>query len=111
MDLWEILVVDLEVTVKFIVLWVVEECDPLFVDLILDHVRMQEVPFQWEADRAEELVVLLILHDDTHNFLRLRTPQWHHHSVWVVQIAHVDKLHIAVDVETNFFLFFAVSGS
>ena len=74
----KIFIINFKVTVVFIVLRIVEECYPLLVLFVLDHVGMQEILSQLQTDRSEELIVLLILHNNADDFFGLRILQWHH---------------------------------
>ena len=83
MDSGQVVIIGFKVSIEFIVFWIVKECYPLCVLLVLDHVLMQEVSSQLQADGAEELVVVLVLHNDAHDFLRFGILERDHHNVGV----------------------------
>lgn len=107
-ELGVVLVVLLEVAIEFIVLRVVEERDPLLVLLVLLDGVVQEVLLERNTDRAKELVVVLILNDNTDDFLRFGAPEGHHDGVRLFEVGAVDELHVSVSVEAHFFFVLVV---
>jgi len=104
-------VVFLEVTIVVVVLGVVEKSDPLLVPVVLLRFFIDEVVLQMKTDGAVELVVGLVLDNDTDDFLRLGVLEGDLHHVRVVHIAQVDELHVAVDVEAHIFFVVFVVGA
>ena len=103
-----ILVVVLKIAIIFIVLGIIEEGNPLLVLVVLDHRVTEEVLLQRDANRAEELLVIQILHDNADDLLRLGVAQRHHDSVRVLQIRTIYEFHVPVGVETNFIFVFSI---
>lgn len=62
-------IVIFKVTIELVILWIIEKSHPLCILVILGDRIIQEILFQWDRDRAEELLVLKILDDDADNLL------------------------------------------
>ena len=102
-NLWVILVVFLEVAIVLVIFRVVEERNPLLVFMVLDNRLVEEVLLEGQANRAEERIIVQILHNDANHFLRLGVPKRNHDGVRLLEIAAVNEFHISVDVESHFF--------
>ena len=76
-----ILVVFLEVAIVLVIFRVVEERNPLLVFMVLDNRLVEEVLLEGQANRAEEGIIVQILHNDADHFLRLGVPKRNHDGV------------------------------
>ena len=110
-DLRVVLVVVLQIAVKFVVLGVVEQRDPLLVLVVLYDLVVQKVLLEGHTDRAEELVIFLVLHNDANDLLRLGIFERHHNGVRLFQVGAVNEFHVPVGVETHFILVLVVKDT
>ena len=51
------------------------------------------------------------MHDDTDNFFLLGVSHWNHDNMRVLEVTHVDKFHVAVNIKSYFTFFFPFGGS